>query len=400
MILYLDLASGASGDKLLSALLELGEETGLYSVDALQRGVAALAPEARIETARVVRGGMGGTHLKVLADESPRHRHWADIKEKLETVPMPEGARRRAIRAFTLIAEAEAQVHESTVEHIHFHEVGATDSIVDIVGVSLALDALGVDEFICTPVAVGSGVLVSAHGMLPVPAPATVEILRGVPTYSGAAEGELTTPTGAALLVANVTAWGPMPPMTVAAIGYGAGTRDLDGMPNVLRIIAGDHANAVELSDDCSPYAVEGLILLTTNVDHISPEAVSFAAEQLLDSGARDVWQTPIVMKKGRAATELSVLASPIDARKTAERLHELTGSLGVRRTWVERTIAPRDEITLETPWGSCRYKVGFFGDKRVMRPEHDDVARLACETDLSYLDLAKSLTRFAETND
>lgn len=397
MILYLDLSSGASGDKLLSALLEIGEDTGRLTLDALKREVAAFAPEARIETERVVRSGIAGTHLSVFADITPRHRHWADIKHTLETAVLPEGARRRALRAFSLIAEAEALVHDSTVEHVHFHEIGATDSIVDIVGVSLALDALGVDSLVCTPVAVGSGAVVTSHGLLPVPAPATVELLRGVPTYSGAAEGELTTPTGAALLVANATGWGPMPPMTVRSIGYGAGTRDIEGLPNVVRIVAGESAFQ---TDEPSPYAVEGLVMLTTNVDHISPEAVAFAAEELIAAGARDVWQTPIVMKKGRAATELSVLASPLDARRFGEMLHELTGSLGVRRTWVERTVAPRDEIVLETPWGRCRYKVGAFGSRRVVRPEHDDVARLARECELSYLDLAMSLTRFAETAD
>lgn len=404
MILYIDAASGASGDKLLAALLEVAEEVGQYSLEGLLIDLATVVPEAVITTRRVTRGGVSGSLLSVECAHEPHHRHWRDIRLMLESARLPRGALDRALKAFALLAEAEASVHGTDVDDVHFHEVGATDSLVDMLGVSLILDALGVTRVVCSPVAVGSGEVATSHGVLSVPAPATAELLRGVPVCAGAAPGEATTPTGAALLLACVDAWGPMPPLVVESIGYGAGSRDPEGTPNVLRIIAG-RSPALDRDDDEgigsaaseASYVVEGLVLLSTNVDHVSPEAVAYAADMLLVEGALDVWQTPIVMKKGRLAVELSVLAEPLRSDALAGRMHELTGTLGVRRTWVERTVAPREQIEVETPWGPCRFKVGIIGGATIVRPEHDDVARMSRQTETTYLETVRVLREYGE---
>ena len=405
MIAHLDLSSGASGDKLLGALLHAGERAAVarglgadlpeFSADDLRVVIAAIAPEARLVTERVVRGGVSAMALHVDAQTQPPSRHWKDIRALIESAPITDGARTRALRAFELVAEAEALVHGTDLDHVHFHEVGAIDSIVDIVGVSVALDALGIDELICTPPALGSGTVETSHGTLPVPAPATAEILArgGVPTTPGTACSELTTPTGAALVAANATGYGPLQPMRPRAIGYGGGSRTLPGIPNVARLIIGERLeeSLMRTVAEAPAGQLEPVVLLETNVDHLSPEAVAFAAEELLSEGALDVWQTPIGMKKGRSAVALSLLAQPVDAERLAARMHALTGTLGVRREFV-RSVIEREVCEVATPWGTARVKVGAGR----YRPEHDDVARIARDNSLPYDEVAREIERLA----
>jgi len=405
MIAHLDLSSGASGDKLLGALLHAGERAAVarglgadvpvFVADDLRVVLAAIAPEARLVTERVVKGGISAMALRVEADSQPPSRHWKDIRALIEAAPITDGARARALRAFELVAEAEALVHGTDVDHVHFHEVGGIDSIADIMGVSVALDALGIDELICTPPALGSGTVETSHGTLPVPAPATAEILArgGVPTTPGTVPGELTTPTGAALVAANATGYGPLQPMRPRVIGYGAGTRTLPGIANVARLIIGEPLEEALTRTLAEPPAgeLERVVLLETNLDHLSPEAVAFAAEELLTAGALDVWQTPIAMKKGRSAVVLSLLAHPADAEPLAARLHALTGTLGVRRELV-RSVVAREVRDVLTPWGVVRVKVGAGR----VRPEHDDVARIAREHSLAYDEVSREVERLA----
>jgi len=357
------------------------------------------------------------------------HRTWADIRQTLTEAALPAQVRARALTAFGELALAEARVHGRAEEEVHFHEVGAADSIVDIVGVCGGLAALGIERLTATPVAVGSGTVRASHGALPVPAPATAILLAGIPVAETPADPdgqpiacELTTPTGAALLRACAEGFGPLPAMTPHATGYGAGTLQI-GIPNVCQLVLGtsaqhegygghgepnEHDGPDSNGGPCGPVGLdpvldsrasddttvaltcEAVSVLETNLDHLSPEALAFAAEQLLAEGALDVWATPIVMKKGRPAVTLSLLARREDAGHYAARMIALTGSLGVRRLDLERLKVPRSSFAVETPYGQVRFKQGAGRT----RPEADDVARIAREQGRSFTDVAGGLER------
>ncbi|HSK47079.1 MAG TPA: nickel pincer cofactor biosynthesis protein LarC, partial [Coriobacteriia bacterium] len=308
MIAYLDCSTGVSGDKFLGALLDAGAN-GQFTAEHLQRIVEQFAPEARVVVERVTSRGIAAIGVSVVADaDLPHSRTWPSIREQLEAANLPEPVRVRALEAFGELARAEALAHGTDVESVHFHEVGALDSIMDVVGVCAGLHALGIQQLVASPISVGGGTVETSHGVLPVPAPATAQILVGLPTIpgptreDGSAPGELTTPTGAALVRACADGYGAWPAMLPQIIGYGAGTRDI-GSPNVCRITIGQPLGRVQL-------ATEPVTLLESNIDHISPEAAAFAIEQLLAEGALDAWTSPVVMKKGRSAFTFSLLTS------------------------------------------------------------------------------------------
>ncbi|MBA4370379.1 MAG: TIGR00299 family protein [Coriobacteriaceae bacterium] len=388
---WLDCGTGISGDKFLGALLDAGSVCGGFTAEDLRALAATLAPEAVVSVERVRSCGIAAVGVRVEAGDQPPPRTWASVRSQLEAADLPAPVRTRALRAFEELALAEAHVHGVDPDDVHFHEVGALDSIVDVVGVCAGLHALGVEFLVASPVAVGSGTVETSHGRLTVPAPATaallvdVPIVPGPPGPDGSPAGELTTPTGAALVRACADGFGAAPPMVPRLIGYGAGTRDI-GSPNVCRIIIGDPGPAQPA------LTAEEVVLLETNVDHVSPEALSFAAEQLLAEGALDVWVTPIVMKKGRSAATLSVLAGTRVAQETAARVVALTGTLGVRSTPQPRYVAERAVHEVASPWGPVRVKSGAGR----LRPEHDDVARIAAATDRTYDEVARTLTRLA----
>ncbi len=290
-------------------------------------------------------------------------------------------------------------MHGTAVDEVHFHEIGALDTILDVVGVALGLEALGVEELIATPLALGDGTVQTEHGLLPVPAPATALLLVGVPVLAGPGltssepAGELTTPTGAALVRVLATGYGPVPAMVPRVVGSGAGTRDL-GYANVARITIGDRASSTwaGATSAGADLAVETVTVLETNLDHLTPEEVAFAAEELLGEGALDVWQTPIVMKKGRAAVVLSVMCTPSDASALHARIHELTDTLGVRRTDVERSIVMREERTVPTRYGALRVKATRLNGHLQARPEYEDIARIARETSQTFARVAEEM--------
>lgn len=374
MIGYVDCSTGISGDKLLGALLDIGTQTDTFTVEHLDRIVRQLAPEAVISVGHKTSHGIAGVKVDVVVAGDPPSRHLADIVAIIEAADLPEAVSSGAKAVFERLAEVEASAHGTGPEEVHFHELGGTDTIVDVVGVLSGLYALGLDRLAATPVAMGSGTVETAHGRLPVPAPATIKLLTGVPAYGGYAEGELTTPTGAAL-ISFVSGWfGPCPPIVPLVIGYGCGSRDL-GMPNVCRIIAG------EMDERAFKLATGGVTLLESNVDHVTPEAASFTLQQLIDEGCLDAWIAPIVMKKGRAAMLLSALVPREAAEHFAKRLVTLTGTLGVRRTDLERFTAEREQRVVDTVHGPVKFKVGAGK----IRPEHDDVARIAKETGQPY---------------
>ena len=403
-IAHLDCSTGVSGDKFLGALLDVGVQTGEFTADDLSKLAFALAPEAKVEVGKTSSHGIAAVSLSVRGGEeqhacSEAHgRSWADIRTSIKALPvdvLSEEAHEKALLVFGELARVEAQIHSTTADKVHFHEIGAADSIVDIVGACAALDALKIERLYATPPALGSGTVDTQHGTLPVPAPATAALLRGIPTSMSSATGELTTPTGAALLKL-ATGFGPVPPLTPQYIGYGAGTRDI-GQPNICRLLVGqldaDAQRTMGIATDAATAITEEeTVLLETNIDHIAPEAVAFAGEQLLAEGALDVWVTPIAMKKGRAALTLSVLTKPDKAQNFATRMMKLTGTLGVRASIQPRYVTERESMSVDTKWGSVQVKVGAGR----VRPEHEDIARIAREQNLDYSFVLQEITAAA----
>lgn len=386
MIAYLDCTSGISGDKFLAALLDAG-----LAEEALAEALDALGISARVVTQRSTRRGIEGLTLHVDEDGTAPARDWRAIRTLISSSSLAAPVIAGALATFDLLAAAEAQIHGVSAEDVHFHEVGAVDSIADIVGVSLGLHALGITRLYASPVTLGFGTVETEHGALPVPTPATAELLKDVPVNGGPAEGELTTPTGAALLRAYATDYGSMPAMRVAQIGYGAGSRELS-IPNIARLFLGTSEEPHE--------GAESVVLLESNLDHVTPEHAAFAAEQLLESGALDVWQTPVVMKKGRAAVTLSALVRPGEEARTAETMMDLTGTLGVRVVPVARHAAPRSIVQVDTVWGSIAVKVAEIGGERRYRAEYEDCARIARTHSVALGEVADAAEQAARSSD
>lgn len=381
MIGHLDCSTGVSGDKFLGAVLDAGTTLGAFGPDDLIGLMARVVPEARVITEKVSSRGIAAISVRVEAASAPPLRRLSDIRALLDGAALPATVRDKATAVFERLAQAEARVHGVGIESVHFHEVGALDTILDVVGVVAGLEALGVQSLTVSRVALGSGSVEAAHGLLPVPAPATAVLLEGVSVHGGPIAGELTTPTGAALVSVLASEFGACPPMVPHVNGYGAGTRDI-GAPNVCRLTLGEpDARAVALTR-------EAVSLLESNIDHISPEAAAVAAHELLDEGCLDTWIAPIVMKKGRAAMLLSALVPAAQAEHFAARMTALTGTLGVRHQELERFIASREVMRIDTPLGAVAVKLGA-GRARV---EHDEVARIARETGRSYRETAHDL--------
>ncbi|MBF0285236.1 MAG: nickel pincer cofactor biosynthesis protein LarC [Magnetococcales bacterium] len=369
--LHLDLSSGIAGDMFLAACLDLGVER-----EELIRALAGLnLPPWSLETQREQRGGMSGLRLTVAFPHEHAHRRLPEILERIDGAGFPPLARDRAGAMFRTLAEAEGAVHGLAPEEVHFHEVGAVDALVDICGAAWALWRLGVEEATASALAVGSGVVRCDHGVMPVPAPATAEILRrfGVPILSAAGEGELATPTGAAILVNTVSAFGVMTLERIDRVGVGLGRRELADRANALRILAEEKRGVV-------PRAVEEGIdrervaVLSTHVDDMNPEWYGPLWEVLFQAGALDVALIPLTMKKGRPAVRLEVVASEERAEPLARLILAHTTTLGVRLERMERLALHRERRTVETPWGALRVVLAG-GSPRL---EHDDLAALA----------------------
>ena len=360
--------AGIAGDMALGALVDAGADLDETAVLLKRLPVTGWSMHAE----DVLRGGIGATKLVVDAEETSVVRTYAHIVGLIEEARLPGRVRDRSLAVFRAIAEAESRIHRRPVTQVHFHEVGALDSIVDIVGVCAALEVLGVDEVRASAIATGTGMIRAAHGMLPNPAPAVVALLAAVqaPTRGLDISVELTTPTGAGILAALATGFGPMPPIAITASGFGAGTRDMDQLPNVTQVVIGESLAAP---------AVEGqpVLLLEANIDDATGETLAHTISVLLEAGAHDAWVTPMVMKKGRPAHTVHVLVDPVEAARMADVLARETGTLGVRGSMMQRWPSRRelDEVTVEGD--TVRVKVS---PNRV-KVEHDDAARVARRT-------------------
>jgi uncharacterized protein (TIGR00299 family) protein len=361
--------AGIAGDMALGSLVDAGAD-----LDEVRSVLAALPfGDWAIEAEPVLRGGVAATRVVVRVTETSVVRTHAHIAGLITEARLPDRVRARALATFAALAEVEGRLHRRPPSQVHFHELGGVDAIVDIVGTCAALELLGVDEVYASAVATGTGMVRSSHGVLPNPAPAVVELLHGAPTYGRDIAVELTTPTGAALLAALCVGWGPMPAMRVEATGFGAGTRELDGLPNMVQAVIGIGgavaAGATSLVTDGQP-----AVLLEANLDDATGEVLAHALGALLDGGAHDAWITPILMKKGRPAHLLSALCDPALAEQLAAVIMAETGTLGVRGQTVGRWLSSRSVAEVEVDGFPVRVKVS---PGRV-KVEHDDAARVA----------------------
>jgi uncharacterized protein (TIGR00299 family) protein len=368
-IAYLDCSTGISGDMTLAALIDAGVDEAI-----LRAAVDSLGLDGvKLVTQTVIKGGFRATYVRVEHPEQQAHRHLADIHALIDRAHGITPAQRDlALRIFGAVAEAEARVHGTTLDRIHFHEVGAIDSIVDIVGAAVGFDVLGADQIVASRIPTGRGQVSIAHGICTVPTPGTAELLKGMPLIDVPIDAELTTPTGAAILKTFVDRFGPLPDMAIQSIGYGAGTKDFPQRANLLRLFVGTAETSTE-----SDYVT----LLETNLDDVSPEIVGYAKQRLLEAGALDVFSTAIQMKKDRPGTLLSVIARTADAAKLESILFDETATFGIRRSLMERSKRSRREHTVTTPWGPVRGKLGWrSGRSPIFTPEFDDCARLAAK--------------------
>ena len=366
--------SGIAGNMALGSLVDAGADLSL-----IERELVALPIGGwTLETHSVLRAGLTATHVDVRTQESGVVRTHSHIVGLITEARLAERVRRRALSAFAALAEAEGRLHGRPPGQVHLHEVGGVDAIIDIVGTCVALELLGIDQVHSSAVAQGHGRVRSAHGHLPIPTPAVVELLQGAPTYGTDIPHELTTPTGAALLAALVEGWGPMPAMTVRASGFGAGTRDLDGLPNVVQVVVGEAAGDPTHAGDAT-HATGGphgqpVFLLEANVDDVTGEVLADTIGSLLAAGAYDAWVTPVVGKKGRPGSVVSALIDPVLANQVRDLMMAETGTLGVRGQQLTRWAARRQVSEVDVAGYPIRIKTSAMR----VKAEHDDAARAA----------------------
>lgn len=408
-IAYFDCFAGASGDMILGAFLDAG-----LNLNALEKELKKIHLHGyELKVSKSVKRGITGTKLDVLLDGRPDtplsghnqnhghhahdsdhrhpHRTLKDISRLIQESRLSDPIQKTSIRIFTRLAEAEAKIHNKSVEEIHFHEVGAVDSIVDIVGAAIGMELLGINRIVVSRIHVGTGTVECAHGTLPVPAPATMELLQGVPVYSQGIESELITPTGAAILTTLADHFGSMPEMKVDRTGYGAGFHDLP-IPNLLRVTIGEALSGSE---------TDNIRMIETNIDDMNPQFYDHIMDKLFDAGARDVFLNPIIMKKSRPGIILSVIVDEACADACTNIIFRETTTLGVRLSDVKkRMILKRDFITVKTPWGEGKVKVRVLEDESItFEPEFADCKRFAQESDIPIQQVFDTMKKLATQN-
>ncbi|OQA46549.1 MAG: hypothetical protein BWY52_00701 [Chloroflexi bacterium ADurb.Bin325] len=367
--LYFDCVGGASGDMILGALLDVG-----LPAEVLRERLAALhLPGFELRVGKVEKCGIAATQVDVIVDDDVPERHLPQLEAIVRGGDLPAHVVEKAVAVLYRIGEAEAAIHSSSLDHVHLHELGGIDTIVDVVGAVSGLDALGIEHVRSSPVPLGRGFTNSAHGRIPLPAPATVALLRGAPVVGSEIQAETVTPTGAALLTTLSADFGGIPAMTLSAVGYGAGRKDF-AIPNVLRVLVGEAAAAGDSG-------MQALVVLETNIDDLNPEAYDYIMGRLFAVGALDVFLAPIQMKKNRPATLLSAICWPSAAAALTDVLFSETSTLGIRRYEVMRQALPRRSETVETAYGPVRVKVAYWGDGQTKAaPEYEDCRQLAAQ--------------------
>lgn len=380
-VLYFDCFSGASGDMVLGALIDAGAP-----LETIRTAIQSLPIEdLNLERTEILRGGIRATSVQITIPDEADHRSYRDIVAMLDTAELPAPVRTRALKTFETLAVAEGAVHGVAPADVHFHEVGALDTIADIVGAAVGIEHFAPSTIVASSIPLGTGTAESAHGTIPVPAPAVTAILHGVPVHAGG-EGEVITPTGAAILKAACDRFGDPPPMLLRTSGYGAGTRNLS-MPNVLRVMVGDEV----------PIEGSGHMLLETNIDDMTPELVPYVIEALVREGAQDAWSTPILMKKGRPALKLSVLVDAGSRDRVLEVLYRETTTLGVRTMPVQKDELLREWIEVEIAGHNIRVKTARRASEIVtVAPEYEDAAKAARATGMPLKEIYERATQAA----
>jgi uncharacterized protein (TIGR00299 family) protein len=378
---YFDAFSGISGDMTVGALIDAGAPAA-----EVVRALDALSTGARYEVEKCTRGGIAASKFRVHLNPVPAaHRHLFHILEMIDGADLAPQVKTNAKAVFTCLGEAEARVHGVGIKRVHFHEVGAADSIADIVGTCVALELLGVDEVHVSAINVGSGTVNTEHGLLPVPAPATARLLEGKPVYAKGPEMELTTPTGAAIAATLGASFGPLPAMRITAAGYGAGDRDFKNHANVLRVLIGERMAAVEATV---------VRVIEANIDDSSPQVLGYTLERLMSAGALDATLSPLQMKKNRPGSLLRVIARAEDQERLAQIVFAETSTLGLRIHTAERRVQPRSVVTVETAFGPVSGKVT---GQATFAPEYDDCRALAEKLDVALKDvMAAAVSAYA----
>ncbi|HEU0253443.1 MAG TPA: nickel pincer cofactor biosynthesis protein LarC [Pyrinomonadaceae bacterium] len=370
--LYFDCFAGASGDMILGAMIGAGVDP------AYLREQLSLLPVSvfSIDVQRVDRSGLSAMYARVETAHEHKHRHLSDIKQIIEGSRLADPVKQRAVQIFTRLARAEAHVHNEPIDHVHFHEVGALDAIVDVVGAAICFDYLKIERFVCSPLHVGSGMVQMAHGRFPIPPPAVTELLTGAPFYSSDVKGELLTPTGAAIITTVCDEYGPIPQMTTERTGYGAGTREYQDFPNVLRVLLGE--------TDASGAIDERLWMIETNLDDASPQIIGHVMDRMLELGALDCFFTPVQMKKNRPGVLLSVLCGRDEKEAVMRLLFTETTTLGIRSYEVNRRALQRSVVQVETQYGPIDVKVAHL-DGRVVNemPEFEQCRAAAVKANV-----------------
>jgi uncharacterized protein (TIGR00299 family) protein len=378
-IAYFDCFSGISGDMTLGALIHLGVPETWLKTQLAKLPISGYSIGSQLTESSSIQA----VRVDVRVEKEQPHRHYGQVVDEIEKSELPDPIKKNSLKIFDRIAEAEAKIHGCAKKEVHFHEVGAVDAIVDIVGACLAVDYLGIESVCASPLALGSGFVECQHGVLPVPAPATVEILKNVPVYGGNQKCELVTPTGAAIISFFADNFGPLPPMRVAGVGYGAGSHQLEKQPNLLRIVIGESNEPKEISDD------QALVVVESNIDDMNPEFYGYLMDRLFDDGALDVWLAPIYMKKNRPGTMIQALCRVADQRGIVQRILSETTTLGVRFYPIQREVLERRDIRIDTDFGRITAKkiVETNGRERIV-PEFEVCKAIAIEHGLPLKDV------------
>ncbi len=382
--LYIDCFSGVSGDMFLAALVDLG-----VPLDGIMKELQKLPIHFTIRSSQVQRGGITGTLLEVIDHESTqRHRHASDVIALVENSSLPQDVKENTMASLRALARAEGIIHGREPESVHFHELSGVDTVIDVAGTFLALKYLGTESVVCSPVPTGYGTVQTSHGILPLPAPATIELLRGIPLYAGSTEAELTTPTGAALVKSCCHRFGPIPRMRVESIGYGAGSRDLP-TANVLRILWGnEESQHVLYGND---------VVLETNIDDMTPQVFEYLNERLFEEGALDVFTTPVLMKKQRPGVLLTVISPQEKSMRLEEIIFIETTTLGIRSYEVKKKYLPRTIEQVNTHWGPIRVKRSLTPRGFRFTPEYDDCLELARKKHIPLQEIMSEAHRIAK---
>ncbi|MCX7796943.1 MAG: nickel pincer cofactor biosynthesis protein LarC [bacterium] len=381
-VIYFDCFNGISGDMILGALFDLGLDREVWLRELGKLEISGY----RVEIEKKRKGPLIGTDVNIIVEDKVTHRHAKEILDIVSNSRLEDEIREKSLKILTRIAQAESSIHNEPLEEVHLHELGGIDTVVDVVGSVIGLKLLGIERVYSSPLPLGEGFIETAHGRLPIPAPATIELLKGVPVYSNGIRGELVTPTGAGIISTLSYSFGPIPSVTIEKIGYGAGKKDF-AIPNMLRAIMGEIYQ--EKQKDTNT-------IIDVNIDDMNPQICGYLMDKLFEMGALDVFFTPIYMKKSRPAIKLTVISPNHLVDKIVNVIFRETTSIGVRTYQVEKIMLPREIVNIDTPWGSVRVKVSYLNGTAKVMPEYDDCKAIAERTGTPIQEVMKEILTLA----